>query len=111
TADLLGQMAADDYLEKLPVLYSEFAEAAEFCKESSAWVASFTSMTDMVNKTPVFWSGYVLPKLKGDFGGLYRFLDDPYPSGPNWYVERVEANMNRIRQGREQVAQSATTVK
>ncbi len=28
TADLLGQMAADDYVEKLPVLYAEFAEAS-----------------------------------------------------------------------------------
>jgi hypothetical protein len=108
TADLLGQMAADDYLPKLPVLYAEFVEAAEFCKESSAWVASFTSVTDMVNKTPMFWSGFVLPKLKRDFGGLYRFLNDPYPSGPNWYVDRVEANMNRIRQRQEQVPQSAS---
>ncbi len=30
TADLLGQMAATDYVEKLPVLYAEFAEAAAF---------------------------------------------------------------------------------
>src|SRR6266704_5655656 len=28
TSDLLGQMAADDYVDKLPILYSEFAEAA-----------------------------------------------------------------------------------
>src|SRR5277367_5729373 len=34
TADLLGQMAADDYVEKLPVLYSEFAEAAKLQTDS-----------------------------------------------------------------------------
>src|SRR5688572_29608549 len=28
TADLLCQMAADDYVDKLPILYAEFAEAA-----------------------------------------------------------------------------------
>ena len=28
TADLLGQMAAEDYVDKLPILYAEFAEAA-----------------------------------------------------------------------------------
>ena len=28
TADLLGQMAAPDYVDKLPVLYDEFVEAA-----------------------------------------------------------------------------------
>ena len=29
TADLLGQMAADDYVDKLPELYQEFAEASQ----------------------------------------------------------------------------------
>src|SRR6185437_3386983 len=33
TADLLGQMAAEDYVEKLPVLYSEFAEATQFSRD------------------------------------------------------------------------------
>ena len=30
TSDLLGQMAAADYVDKLPILYSEFAEAARY---------------------------------------------------------------------------------
>src|SRR5437899_4598149 len=30
TADLLGQMAAPDYVDKLPILYLEFAESARF---------------------------------------------------------------------------------
>src|ERR1043165_2090040 len=30
TADLLGQMAAHDYIDKLPILYSEFAESARY---------------------------------------------------------------------------------
>jgi hypothetical protein len=96
SADLLGQMAADDYLEKLPVLYSEFVEAAEFSGGKGTWLASFKSASDMVEKTPLFWRAYVLPKLNGDFGGVYRFLSERYPDGPNWYLDRVEGNMKKI---------------
>src|ERR1043165_7167268 len=38
TADLIGQMAAKDYVEKLPVLYSEFAEAAQYTKDKPSMV-------------------------------------------------------------------------
>jgi len=34
TADLLGQMAAPDYVDKLPILYLEFAE------DRGAWAES-----------------------------------------------------------------------
>jgi len=29
--------------------------------------------------------------------GLHRFLNDPYPSGQNHYLERIAANMERLR--------------
>jgi hypothetical protein len=98
TADLLGQMAAEDYAEKLPILYAEFAEAASFSKERSHFVSSFTNAGDLMEKTPEFWTGYVLPRLDQEFGGLYRFLNDPYPDGPNYYLDRIEANIERVRQ-------------
>jgi len=97
TADLLGQMAAEDYVEKLPVLYSEFAEATQFSKDKPHLVAMFSSATDLMQKTPTFWEKYVQVKLKRDFNGLYRFLNDPYPSGPNYYWERVEENISKLR--------------
>jgi hypothetical protein len=97
TADLLGQMAADDYVDKLPILYSEFAEAARFDGDHPGFVAGFKGVDDLIRRTPKFWSEFVLPKLECDFGGLYRFLNDPYPQGPNEYVRRIEANMERIR--------------
>jgi hypothetical protein len=97
TADLLGQMAAEDYVEKLPVLYEEFAEAASYSKEGAQFVATYTSATDLLKKTPMFWKNYVLARLDREFRGLYRFLSDPYPSGPNYYLERVEANMERLK--------------
>lgn len=98
TSDLLGQMAADDYVDKLPILYSEFAEAARFDGNHPGFVAGFKSVDDLIRRTPTFWSDFVLPKLERDFRGLYRFLNDPYPDGPNEYVQRIEANMDRIRQ-------------
>jgi len=98
TADLLGQMAAEDYVDKLPALYAEFAEAARFSKDKPHLVGMFSSADDLLRKTPAFWEGYVQIKLNRDFGGLYRFLNIPYPHGANDYLERVEANMARIRQ-------------
>jgi hypothetical protein len=97
TADLLGQMAADDYVEKLPILYSEFAEAAGYIQDKSHFIAMFSSAADLMQKTPMFWEKYVQPKLDRDFGGLYRFLNQPYPSGSNEYLQRIEQNMKRLK--------------
>jgi hypothetical protein len=98
TADLLGQMAAEDYVEKLPVLYAEFSEAAHFAKGKPHFISMFSSATDLMQKTPTFWEKYVQLKLTRDFGGLYRFLNDPYPDGPNYYLQRIEANMAKLRE-------------
>ncbi len=98
TADLLGQMAADDYVDKLPILYAEFAEAVNFSKDRTSFVAMFSSAEDLLRKTPDFWEKFVRVKLDRDFGGVHVFLNNPYPSGPNPYFERIEANLSRLRQ-------------
>ena len=97
TADLLGQMAADDYVDKLPVLYQEFAEAAHFSNDHKSFVAMYASAEDLRQKTAGFWEKYVRLKLERDFNGLYRFLNHPYPDGPNFYVERIEANIGQLQ--------------
>jgi len=97
TADLLGQMAAADYVEKLPILYAEFAEAAAYSKDRTHFVARFSSAADLIRQTPQFWEQHVQTKLNRDFGALYRFLNDPYPDGPNPYLESIEANLRRLR--------------
>jgi hypothetical protein len=97
TADLLGQMAARDYVEKLPVLFGEFAEAARHATAGSAHLFAFGSAEELMRKTPAFWESYVLPKVNGQFRRLYAFLSDPYPDGPNDYLQRIEANMERLR--------------
>jgi hypothetical protein len=96
-ADLVGQMAADEYIEKLPVLYEEFAEAARHGPPKSSFVSMFTSARDMLRKTPDFWDKYVKLKLDRDFGGPQRYLNQPYPGGPNFYMDKIEANMQRLR--------------
>ncbi len=98
TADLLGQMAAEDYVDKLPVLFSEFAEAAHYTKDQTSFVASFSSAEDLIRKTPDFWRKIVRVKLDRDFSGVHIFLNDPYPAGPNPYFERIEVNLARLRE-------------
>lgn len=97
SADLIGQMAAEDYLDRLPVLYAEFAEAARYSPDAGGYVAMYSSAEDLMKKTPAFWKEYVQVKLNQDFGGLYRFLSDPYPDGPNEYLRRIEANMKILQ--------------
>lgn len=104
TADLLGQMAADDYVDKLPILYAEFDESARFYEGKVALTQDFPAAIDLVRKTPDFWTHYVLPKITNEFWGLYKFLNRPYPAGPNVYLDRVEANIEKVRR---QVAAAA----
>jgi hypothetical protein len=98
TADLLGQMAASDYVEKLPILYSEFAEAASYNEGKMKAGGFFSSAEDLMQKTPMFWEKYVKQKIDREFLGVYRFLNEPYPDGANFYIERIEANIAQLRQ-------------
>lgn len=99
TGDLLGQMAAEDYVEKLPILYEEFAEAAKYTEDRKQFIVTFNSPAELLHRTPAFWEGFVKPKLENDFKGVYQYLNKPYPSGPNDYVRHVEANIDRLRRG------------
>jgi hypothetical protein len=91
-------MAADDYVDKLPILYAEFAEAARHDGGQPDFAAKFKGAGDLVHRTPSFWRNFVLPKLDRDFGGMHRYLNEPYPHGPNEYLHRIEANIRRIVQ-------------
>lgn len=98
TADLLGQMAAKDYVDKLPALYLEFAEASHFNAGDMGGEEMFSSAEDLIQKTPAFWEKFVKHKIEADFQGSYRFLNEPYPNGKNAYLDRVEQNMARVRE-------------
>jgi hypothetical protein len=91
-------MAAPDYVDKLPILYMEFAEAARYSGDGKMKAGGFfSSAEDLMQKTPLFWENYVKTKINREFLGLYRALNNPYPDGPNPYIECIEANMARLR--------------
>lgn len=96
TADLLGQMAAPDYPEKLPILFEEFLESSNFNAGKGGPPMMFSSTRDLMEKTPSFWRKYVIPKIENDFLGVFHFLARPAPTGPNEYLEAIEANLVRL---------------
>lgn len=98
TADLVGQMAAPDYVEKLPVLFEEFAETVRHEGAAAARLATYRNADELVRNTPSFWQNYVLPKIYRDFGKLHLFLNDPYPDGPNSYLLSIQRNLARIKE-------------
>ena len=65
TSDLLGQMAASDYPDKLELLYGEFLESDEFVAVPPKR-RRFTSPQDLVLKTPYFWTNVIRPRLSAD---------------------------------------------
>lgn len=97
TADLLGQMAAEDYIDKLDILYQEFEESNRFNGKKEG-PGVFTSAQDLKSKTPLFWEKYVIPKIDDDFAGLYKLLSFSDPNGANHYIDRIKQNIQRLKQ-------------
>jgi hypothetical protein len=93
TADYLGQMADPDYPGKLPALFAEFEEANDF-NQVPADKRMFRSAKELMAKTGGFWNFFAMPKLEGDYQGVYRLLSRP--DGTNPYLEAVEANLVEI---------------
>ena len=98
TADLVGQMAASDYPEKLPVLYEEFVEAANHNGGWTAQFGPFENAIHLMSQTNDFFAHYVKPKIDGDLGGLHRFLGDPDHPERNEYMESIDRNLARVRE-------------
>ncbi|MFC1884222.1 hypothetical protein ACFL2O_05585 [Thermodesulfobacteriota bacterium] len=76
TADLVGQMADRNYLEKLPFLYHEFNEGG---------VKGFESELDLLRNTPHFY-GLTKKRFVGEMGGVIRFLKEHFRT--RWGIER-----------------------
>ncbi len=96
TADFLGQMAAPDYVDKLPKLFAEFAEAAAHPFEGEPRVPLFQDAAELARCTPTFWAARVRPALDNELEGIYRLLETPPFPGPNEYLARTETNIARI---------------
>jgi hypothetical protein len=104
TSDLLGQMAARDYVDKLDILFSEFEEAARFRPPDLPPMKGFGSAMDLRQQTPGFWKHYVLPKIQKEFLSLCDYLRDPWPDGPNPYLAAIESNIARLQEELKMVA-------
>ncbi|MDP2752972.1 MAG: HD domain-containing protein [Nitrospirota bacterium] len=98
TADLLGQMSANDYPEKLPILYREFEEAylyegIEKLRQREAIV--YESVDDLIRKTPYFYEVIVLRRFK-NMGSMYKYLTHHFKDSRNHYIEAIEENIRKI---------------
>jgi hypothetical protein len=91
TADLIGQMADEHYLEKLPFLYREFKEGR---------VPGYKNEFDLLRKTPAFWE-MVKERLVVELGGVDRFLRDSFRVlrgiNQDLYRQAIERNIARLK--------------
>jgi hypothetical protein len=96
TSDFIGQMAAEDYIEKLPLLFTEFDESAKFNGEDIPPASRFESVDELLTKTPLFWMHYVKPKIENAFLGVHRYLD-LLPPDEGGYIANIQANIDRLK--------------
>ncbi len=99
TADLLGQMSAGDYPEKLLMLYREFEEAYHFegidrLREKGLTI--FASADDLIKHTPGFYEGAVKERFE-KLGSLYTYLTYHFNDERNHYIEAIEENIKKIK--------------
>ena len=90
-------MAADDYVDKLPDSTRNLRK-----RRALAMTEPISLRSSAARRTwcedPGFLGEVCPAKLDRDFLGLYRFLNDPYPAGPNYYLDRITANMERLKE-------------
>ena len=90
TADLIGQMANENYLEKLPFLYDEFKEGG---------VPGYDDKLELLKKTPAFWE-MVKKRLVNELGHVDRYLRDYlrvlWGINQDLYRQAIDRNMERL---------------
>jgi hypothetical protein len=91
TADLIGQMADSNYLEKLPFLFEEFQESG---------ITDYENELDLLQKTPAFWE-FTQRRFAAELGNVDRYLRDHFRL--RWGIDRdldreaVEKNIIRLK--------------
>lgn len=87
TADFTGQMADRSYLEKLPYLYEEFAEAQ---------YGGFEDLNDLLQKTEQFYAT-TRKIMDTDLGRIYQRLRHHFRKqmgiDRDYYLESIEKNL------------------
>jgi len=91
TADLIGQMANENYLEKLPFLYDEFKEGG---------VPGYNNKFDLLKQTPSFWE-MVKKRLVNELGQVDRYLSDYlrvlWGINQDLYRQAIDRNIERLQ--------------
>jgi hypothetical protein len=91
SADLLGQMADRDYLEKLLLLFKEFEEAG---------LPGFESEEDLLEKTEGFYKEIALKRLNCDFENISSHMKDHFNNrwhiNRNLYADAITNNINYL---------------
>jgi len=100
TADLLGQMSMDDYIEKLPVLFNEFVEAYRFkgldkLKGQDSTIPE--SADALIKSTPKFYENVALARFKL-MGSMHEYLQYHLNSPDNPYITAIEKNIALINE-------------
>jgi hypothetical protein len=109
TGDMLGQMAAEDYPERLPGLYLELREAALYSRLEKSGPTVYRNLLELLTGTDKFYSGYVTKILDSEWGGVHRWLEKA--DGSNPYLERIERNVRRaVAMGRTLLVPSEVSV-
>ncbi len=91
TADLIGQMADPNYLEKLPHLFDEFVEGG---------ITEYDTDLDLLQKTPAFWE-FTQKRFVNELGNMDRYLRDHFRV--RWGIDRdldreaIEKNIYRLQ--------------
>lgn len=96
TADFLAQLSDPNYPRKLACLYEELREA-EAARHFPQSLAQLENINAFRAATPPFWKSFVRPHLDRDCAAVYRWLNTPYPDGPNPYFDQIEQNLRFIR--------------
>jgi len=99
TSDLLAQMSAGDYPEKLPTLYREFEESYQFegiDELRKKGITVFESLDDLIKQTPSFYENTVKERFK-NMGSLYTYLTYHFDDERNHYMEAIEENIKKIK--------------
>lgn len=99
TADLLGQMSAPDYVEKLPILYREYKEAYDFVgveRLKGMGIFIFDSEEQLIKNTPSFFENIVLPCFEG-MGSVFNYLAYHYNTSEIPYLRKIQRNLDKIK--------------
>jgi hypothetical protein len=91
TADLIGQMANENYLQKLPLLYYEFKEGG---------VQDYKDEHDLLKKTPAFWE-MVKKRFVTELGQVNLYLRDYlwvlWGINQDLYRQAIDRNIVRLQ--------------